>query len=143
MGPAPPKHPAPASCIFCEIAQHKAPAYIVYEDTDTMGFLDIYPFTRGHLLIIPKRHGTRLTDLPFTHQTSLLRTVDLLCRRSERLTSDYNVALNAGANAGQIVFHVHFHLIPRYGEPNPFLAASRAPLQVRDAQELVATLSAP
>ncbi len=143
MGRASPKPAAPASCIFCEIGQHRAPAYVVYEDTETMAFLDIFPFTRGHLLVIPKRHAPRLTDLPFPDQATLLRSVDVLCRRAERLTSDYNVALNAGANAGQIVFHVHFHVIPRYGEPNPFLAASRAPLKVRDAEELVTTLSAP
>ncbi len=130
------------SCVFCDIAEHRAPAYIVYEDEDTLAFLDIFPFTRGHLLVIPKRHGARLTDLPFADQTTLLRTLDVLCRRTERLTSDYNVALNAGARAGQIVFHVHFHVIPRYGESNPFLANSRAPLEERDARELLATLGA-
>jgi histidine triad (HIT) family protein len=139
MAPGP---AVPANCVFCEIAEHRSPAYIVYEDRATVAFLDLFPFTRGHLLVIPRRHGARLTDLPFEEQTTLVRTLDELCRRAERLTPDYNVALNAGPKAGQIVFHVHFHVIPRYGEPNPFLSPSRPRLEERDARELVATLSA-
>jgi histidine triad (HIT) family protein len=137
--------PEPASrhddCIFCRIVAHRAPAYVVYEDETTMAFLDLFPFTRGHLLVIPKRHGPRLTDLPFDDQSRLIQTLDTMCRRAERLTSDYNVALNAGARAGQIVFHAHFHVIPRYGESNPFHPPNRARLAEDDAQALVRELS--
>jgi len=129
-------------CVFCDIVTRRAPAWIVYEDENTMAFLDIFPFTRGHLLVIPKRHGARLTDIPFEDQMSLVRSLDEVCRRVERLTTDYNVALNAGAKAGQIVFHVHFHVIPRYGEVNPFRATSRAPLTEREAKAVIAELSA-
>lgn len=129
------------NCVFCDIVTRRSPAWIVYEDPNTMAFLDIFPFTRGHLLVIPKRHGARLTDLPFEDQMSLIRSLDEVCRRVERLTLDYNVALNAGAKAGQIVFHVHFHVIPRYGERNPFRASSRAPLTEPDAKAVIAELS--
>ena len=134
-------HPPGEKCVFCDIVTRKSPAWIVYEDADTLAFLDIFPFTRGHLLVIPKRHGPRLTDLPFDAQMALVRTLDEVCRRCERLTPDYNVALNAGARAGQIVFHVHFHVIPRYGESNPFRATSRLPLSENDARALQAELS--
>jgi len=130
-------------CVFCDIAARRAPSHIVYEDAATLAFLDIFPFTRGHLLVVPKRHGARLTDIPFDDQMALIRTLDELCRRVERLTPDYNLALNAGANAGQVVFHVHFHIIPRYGESNPFRTARRPPLAESDAKALVAELSAP
>jgi histidine triad (HIT) family protein len=132
-----------ARCVFCEIAARRAPAYIVYEDASTLAFLDIFPFTRGHLLVVPKRHGARLTDIPFDDQMALIRTLDELCRRAERLAPDYNLALNAGANAGQVVFHVHFHIIPRYGEANPFRASHRPRLTETDAASLVAELSTP
>ncbi len=131
----------PTECVFCEIVARRSPAYIVYEDATTVAFLDIFPFTRGHLLVIPKRHGERLTDLPFDDQIALIRTLDEICRRAERLTSDYNVALNAGPNAGQIIFHVHFHVIPRYGEVNPFLGPHRTRLGDDEARELVRELS--
>ena len=130
-------------CVFCDIIHRRAPAHIVYEDTSTLAFLDIFPFTRGHLLVVPKRHGARLTDLPFEDQMTLIRTLDELCRRVERIAPDYNLALNAGARAGQVVFHVHFHIIPRYGEANPFRAVPRPALAESDAKALVAELSSP
>jgi len=130
-------------CVFCAIVSRRSPAWIVYEDPSTLAFLDIFPFTRGHLLVVPKRHGARLTDLPFEDQMALIRSLDELCRRTERLTPDYNLALNAGARAGQVVFHVHFHLIPRYEGPNPFRTTSRTPLAEADARAVVAELSRP
>lgn len=134
---------AVADCVFCGIAAHTSPAYVVFEDEATMAFLDIFPFTRGHLLVVPKDHGERLTDLAPGAQTALVRTLDTMCRRSERLTPDYNVALNAGASAGQIVFHVHFHIIPRYGEANPFHPSNRTRLPADEAQALIDELSRP
>jgi histidine triad (HIT) family protein len=131
-------------CVFCDIVAGRSQAWIVFEDAHTMAFLDIFPFTRGHLLVIPKRHGARLTDIPFDEQMGLIRSLDEICRRVEtRFTPHYNVAMNTGANAGQIVMHVHFHVIPRYGEGNPFQIATRAPLTESDAREVVAELAPP
>ena len=135
--------PAAGACIFCEIAAHRAPSYLLYEDSDTMAFLDLFPFTRGHLLVIPKRHGERLTDLPEADQVALLRTIDRMCRRVGRLAPDYNLALNAGVAAGQIVFHVHFHVIPRYGESNPFHPRQRTAIEEPEARSVVAELGPP
>jgi len=129
------------ACIFCDIAARRSPAHIVYEDASTVAFLDLFPFTRGHLLVIPKRHAVRLTDLPSDDQVALVRTLDKICRRVERLAPDYHVSLNAGANAGQVVFHVHLHVIPRYGEANPFLGPGRTRLRDDDARELLRELS--
>lgn len=131
-----------AKCVFCEIVAGRAPAYRVYEDGTTLAFLDLFPFTRGHLLVIPKRHGSRLTDFGDEDQAALLSTLTRMCRRSERLTSDYNVALNAGAKAGQIVFHLHFHVIPRYGESNPFHPRERIRITEDEAQSVIAELAA-
>ena len=131
------------SCLFCDIVARQAPAHILYEDDSTMAFLAKYPVTRGHLLVVPKRHAARLTDLPWGDQMALVHALDELCRRAERLAPDYNVSLNAGATAGQVVFHVHFHIIPRYGEPNPWRSSGRPPLVESEAEKLVAVLSAP
>jgi histidine triad (HIT) family protein len=131
-----------AKCVFCEIVAGRAPAYRVYEDAATMAFLDLFPFTRGHLLVIPKRHGARLTDFGPEDQAAVLGTLERMCRRTERLTPDYNVALNAGRKAGQIVFHLHFHLIPRYGEANPFNTRERVRITEEEAARVVTDLSA-
>ncbi|MGI0070758.1 MAG: HIT family protein [Thermoplasmata archaeon] len=130
-------------CIFCEIADGRAPAYRVYEDERAVAFLDLFPFTRGHLLVIPKRHGARLTDLAPEDREGVIHALAVMSRRAERLTPDYNVALNAGTRAGQIVFHLHFHLIPRYGEANPFQQRERVRLTDAEAASLVAELSLP
>ncbi|MCW6167034.1 MAG: HIT family protein [Thermoplasmatales archaeon] len=135
--------PADPNCVFCRIVARKAPAYIVYEDEEALAFLDIFPFTRGHLLVIPKHHVPRLTDLPESEHAAYLRALAKVCRRAERLSSDYNIALNQGAKAGQIVFHLHFHVIPRYGEGNPFHSRPRDRLPEAEARALVAALSAP
>ncbi|HTW77305.1 MAG TPA: HIT family protein [Thermoplasmata archaeon] len=137
---ASPRAPDPG-CVFCGIVAGRSPAYRVYEDADTVAFLDLYPFTRGHLLVVPRGHAPRLTDYPDADQAALVRTLARMCARVERLAPDYNVAMNAGAAAGQIVFHVHFHVIPRYGEPNPFHPGQRHRIQEREAMEIVARLS--
>jgi histidine triad (HIT) family protein len=134
--------PIAPKCVFCDIIAGRAPAFRVYEDDATIAFLDLFPFTRGHFLVVPKRHGARLTDYAPEDLASLFRTLVRMCGRSERLAPDYNLAMNAGASAGQIVFHVHFHIIPRYGEPNPFRITQRARLTDDEAKRVVAELSA-
>ncbi len=133
---------ADPNCVFCQIVARQAPAHIVYEDAEALAFLDLFPFTRGHVLVVPRHHVPRLTDLPEDEHAGYLRALANVCRRVERLTSDYNIALNQGAKAGQVVFHLHFHIIPRYGEGNPFHTRPRDRLSSEDARELVATLSA-
>ncbi len=139
----PPARSSSPPCVFCDIIARRAPAHVVFEDASAIAFLDIFPFTRGHLLVVPKHHGARLTDLSAEERTGLIHALHEVCRRVDRITQDYNVALNAGARAGQVVFHVHFHVIPRYGEANPFQPRVRQPLDGDEAKRLVAELSPP
>lgn len=129
-----------APCIFDEIVAGRAPAHKIYEDKDTLAFLDLFPITRGHTLVIPKRHVDRLTELREEEYEDLFRTVVTVCRRVERLTSDYNVAVNQGRLAGQLVFHLHFHIIPRYNTPGPFATTPRIHIRDDDAQAVMAEL---
>ncbi|HTT35545.1 MAG TPA: HIT family protein [Thermoplasmata archaeon] len=132
---------APDRCIFCEIVARRAPAHVVYEDATALAFLDLFPYTRGHLLVVPKRHIDRLLDLPPADRGPFLGAVAEVCRRIERLSAHYNVALNQGSLAGQIVFHLHFHVIPRYDRGNPFGVMDRERLDADDAAAVVALLS--
>lgn len=129
-----------ASCVFCEIVAGRAPAHRIYEDERTLVFLDLFPITRGHLLVIPKRHVDRLTELREDEYGDLFRTLATACRRIERLTKDYNVAVNQGRLAGQIVFHLHFHIIPRYNTPGPFATTPRTRIREEEAQIVRASL---
>jgi histidine triad (HIT) family protein len=129
-------------CIFCEIIARRAQSHVVYEDDRTLAFLDLFPVTRGHVLVVPKKHVDRLTDLPESEYAGFLRALAKVCRRVDRLSDHYNVSLNQGSLAGQIVFHMHFHVIPRYGEGTPQWGRPRGRLSDDDAAKLVATLGA-
>ena len=131
----------PAPCVFCDIVAGRAPAHKIYEDEHTLVFLDLFPITRGHLLVIPKRHVDRLTDLSEEEYLPLLRTLVRACQRSERLSRDYNVAVNQGRLAGQIVFHLHFHIIPRYNTPGPFATTPRTRIGEDEARGVAALLA--
>ncbi len=135
--------PASDPCLFCDIIAHRRPGYFVYEDDATVAFLDLYPLSRGHLLVVPRRHVDRLTDLAPADYAPVLRGLVEVCRRVGRLAADYNVGVNQGAAAGQIVFHLHFHVIPRYGEPSPFAPSSRTRLTEAEATDLIARLGRP
>jgi histidine triad (HIT) family protein len=101
-------------CIFCAIAAGDAEAGIVYEDTHAVAFLDVSPLTTGHTLVIPRRHVPDLLHADGVVAEigpALEATAALLV---DRLGSDGVNAFQAtGEAAGQTVFHLHFHLLPR------------------------------
>lgn len=108
---------AVAECIFCRIVRRQAPASVVYEDADTMAFMDIRPLTPGHALVIPKVHAAHLADLPpeagmKAFETS--RKVAEALRASGLRCEGVNLHLADGEVAGQEIFHVHIHVIPRF-----------------------------
>ena len=119
----------PRDCIFCKIVSGAAPAQRVHEDELTVSFMDAFPASRGHLLVVPKRH---YADLLGADDASLARVV----ANSRRIALALKAALAPdgigvhqlnGAAAGQTVFHYHMHLIPRrMGDPIGFHGRRRA-----------------
>ena len=103
-------------CIFCKIVRRDAPASVVYEDDTTLAFMDLRPVTAGHTLVIPKAHGAYLEDLPEGGVGPILETarkVAAALRRSGLKCEAVNLWIANGREAGQEVFHVHVHAIPR------------------------------
>jgi len=103
-------------CVFCKIIAGKIPSCTVYEDDHTFAFLDIAPFEKGHVLVVPKHHVPFLTDLPqevlFPFISAVQSVAALLLRK---LPCDgFNLLQNNGACATQAVPHVHFHVVPRW-----------------------------
>jgi histidine triad (HIT) family protein len=102
--------------IFSRIVNGEIPAHKVYEDDQTLAFLDINPGARGHTLVIPKAEYPGLLDMP----DELLAAVSQTTRRVARAITDalqpdgFNIVQNNGAAAGQVVFHFHVHIIPRW-----------------------------
>lgn len=101
--------------IFTRIIRGEIPCHKIHEDEHTFAFLDISPLADGHLLVVPRRQVEQLHDLPPEEAAQLGRVISMLGKRLLSATgaAGYNVLQNNGAVAGQVVMHVHFHLIPR------------------------------
>ena len=106
-----------SSCEFCEIVAGRSPASVVYRDEDCLAFMDLRPVTAGHLLVVPVEHATHLADLdPGEGQVlfALAQRLAAAIRHSDLKPHGINVYLADGEAAGQEIFHVHVHVIPRY-----------------------------
>lgn len=104
-----------SNCIFCKIVAGDIPAQKVLETEDGLAFLDIGPLADGHLLWVPKHHHETLHEMPADVVGRLCASLPRLGAAVMKVTgaAGYNVLQNNGRVAGQIVNHVHFHLIPR------------------------------
>ena len=104
-------------CIFCKIIEGEAPAYRVYEDDMTLAFLDVNPVTDGHTLVVPKHHEARIERLPSDYYDAVWATVHRLISPIERAmdVSASNIDVHNGRAAGQLIPHVHVHIIPWRG----------------------------
>lgn len=107
-------------CIFCRIVAGELPAQVVEQDEQTLTFMDIAPATRGHALVIPKRHATDLWEIDGDQLAAVASAAQRQALRvRERLAADgVNLINSCRAAAWQTVFHFHIHVIPRYsGDP--------------------------
>ncbi len=102
-------------CVFCKIVGNKIPSVNIYDSGRSLAFMDIMPACKGHVLIIPKKHGEILTDIPEEDLKDVILTVKKLTDAMfKALCCDgINVHQCNRPAAGQVVDHVHFHLIPR------------------------------
>ena len=104
------------SCVFCAIVAGEAPAIRIHEDDEYLAILDIRPFTRGHTLVVPKRHTVDLTDTPpeiVAGMAILGQRIAKAARNSGLHADGNNIAINDGKPAFQSVFHIHLHVVPR------------------------------
>ena len=102
-------------CIFCKIVAGQVPATKIYEDQVLIAFLDIGPVSDGHTLVVPRQHFERLHDCPGRLLGQITSTLGRIAKAvAAAMNSDgYNVLCNNGRAAGQLVDHLHFHIIPR------------------------------
>lgn len=110
-------------CVFCKIAKHEIPSKVVYEDEMVLAFLDIQPVTKGHTLIIPKEHFANFAEIPRDVAAHIHEVAIQLTKRYEEVLkpAGFNLLSNMHEAAGQTMFHMHFHLIPRYDENDGLL----------------------
>ncbi|HXF69208.1 MAG TPA: HIT family protein [Thermoflexus sp.] len=105
-----------SSCIFCAIVARQQPAEIVYEDERTMAFMDINPANPGHTLVIPKRHAATIFEIDEEDAAAVMRTTVRVARaiRAALAPEGLNLVQSNGRAAGQEIFHLHVHVIPRW-----------------------------
>lgn len=103
-------------CLFCKIINGEIPSYKIYEDDYTLAFLDISQETKGHTLVLPKKHIKNIFELDdetAIHLTNaILKTIKTL--KTKLNFNNINILNNSGELAGQTVHHLHIHLIPQY-----------------------------
>jgi len=107
-------------CLFCKIVAGEIPGTIVAEDEHTVAFMDINPATRGHALVVPRRHAADLGEIDPAELAAVAAAAQRLAIRArEALGADgINLMNSWGSDAWQTVFHLHIHVIPRYaGDP--------------------------
>ncbi|MBN2403017.1 MAG: HIT family protein [Spirochaetes bacterium] len=111
-------------CLFCKIIKGDIPSAKVYEDKDVVAFLDIFPFTKGHTIVVPVEHHETFFDFPdekmANYFTILKKLADQI--RLNLKADGLNIVQNNFRAAGQVVFHMHYHIIPRWTDDNkPFI----------------------
>lgn len=107
-------------CIFCDIIDNKIPSKKIYEDENILAILDISQATKGHTLVIPKKHFDNITEVDKSTLSKLISvSQDLAKQITDRLNAKgFNLLVNTNEAAGQTVKHMHLHILPRYEDDN-------------------------
>ena len=129
--------------VFAKILRGELPCHKVYEDDHVLAFLDIFPLSRGHLLVIPKEPAETLDQLSDESAAAVGRALPRICRAVMAATgaTAYNVLENNGAAAHQAITHVHFHIIPRIGDKGLGVGWKPGKLEDARAKELLAAIT--
>ena len=103
-------------CIFCKIVKREIPAKIIAETGKSLAFIDAFPLTKGHSLVIPKNHYEKMQDISAEDNADLFETVRKIISKVDKISNATLLAVHNGKESGQEIPHVHVHLIPRSAE---------------------------
>ncbi|KND48578.1 MAG: Histidine triad (HIT) protein [Parcubacteria bacterium C7867-005] len=105
-----------SDCIFCKIINREILASVVYEDCETLAFADTTPVNLGHTLVVPKKHSTNIFDTESDNMSKMILVAQKIsvALKSALSADGVNIHMNNGKEAGQIIFHSHIHIIPRF-----------------------------
>lgn len=135
-----------SDCVFCKIINGELPSAKVYEDEHVFAFLDLSQVTKGHTLVIPKEHVPNVYELSEEVAANLFKAVPKIANAVKKAYEPIglNVLNNNGEAAGQSVFHIHLHIIPRYGKGDGFGAVWKThndDYTQEDLQEIAQTIA--
>lgn len=126
-------------CIFCKIVRNEIKSYKIYEDEYVLAFLDINPMNKGHILVIPKKHYERLSEIPEEElKNFIVGFKKVLKIVEEKIAKDYNILVNNGKTSGQEIMHAHVHIIPRYERDEISIVSKKShKLNEEEAREIL------
>ncbi|MCH8995881.1 MAG: HIT domain-containing protein [Thaumarchaeota archaeon] len=104
------------NCIFCKIVKKEIPAKIIFETEKSLAFMDAFPLTKGHSLVVTKTHYEKVQDISKEDNADLFETVRRTISKVDKITDSTLLAIHNGKQSGQEIPHVHVHLIPRSSE---------------------------
>jgi len=115
-------------CVFCKIVNKEIPAYIIYENEDVLGFLDLSQVTEGHTLVIPKKHVANIYELTEEESIPLFKAIPKVATALKKAFNPIGLnMINNNDRPLQSVFHFHVHLIPRYENDGMYVGLDKAP----------------
>ncbi len=125
-------------CIFCKIINGEIPSRKVYEDKDVLAFLDINPANPGHTLVMQKKHAGNILDADDESLGKAIVVAKIIAKKiKENLNADgINILQNTGRHAGQIVDHIHFHIIPRFANDSVIISYPKLKMEDKDFEEI-------
>lgn len=104
------------NCTFCKIVERHISARIISQNDNAIAFLDAFPLSLGHTLIIPKRHYSKVQDMNSEYSSAMFDLLRVVTEAVEKVTlaKASTIAIHNGVEAGQLILHVHIHIIPRF-----------------------------
>lgn|SRR3989344_255762 len=127
-------------CIFCKIINKEIPTEFIYEDNNAVAFLDISPKSKGHSLVVPKKHSTNFLSIEDKDLQQVILTVKKVANilKNALNAEGINILQNNESAAGQVVFHTHFHVVPRFKDDGVrVLPGNHVPLKENEGKELI------
>ncbi len=108
------------NCLFCKIVSGEIPSHKIFEDKNFLAFLNINPVNKGHILVIPKKHSRNILEIEDEALKNLIVVVKKLSKKIKLAlkANGINIIMNNEPEAGQIIFHSHIHIIPRFANDN-------------------------
>jgi histidine triad (HIT) family protein len=129
-----------SGCLFCQIAQGERPSHTIFAGDGVVAFLDIFPCAPGHTLVIPLTHYATLGEMPAEEVGKLFQAAAMVATKVQGAlgAAGFNLGINNGKAAGQEVFHVHIHIIPRYPDDGGGSMKSVAHFKGKESIEAIA-----
>ncbi len=129
--------------IFAKILRGEIPCVKVYEDAKTLAFMDVMPESEGHVLVVPKEPAENVLDLSADGMAAMMATTQKIARAVDKALAPDGILLKQynGAAAGQSVFHIHFHIVPRW-EGIPMAPHGKVMVQAATLEPIAAKIRA-